>query len=701
MCAVSVFFVSLKEHENIYLESVKDNLSTLSANVADELLMILSESVDDFQLKNQLLIFDKYKHIQYAFIYDQHWKKIEQYISLGSAQVPFIDIDKLTVGEHAPDESPKGISRHNGVLVSVVPIGDPVSPVGYLQVIHDFKTPIEHSRNALFFTGMPFVVSVLLVSLLLTWYLFRRVLTPLISLSEFTRVIERTRDYSLRFETKGSDEVANLSKDINSMLETINKENQLNKEQYEMLRQQQAQLYQLANYDQLTDLPNRRYVIEFLTKHLQLVKEQRREVVTLYFDVDSFKAVNDRMGHEKGDKLLIKITELVRACLRPNDMLARLAGDEFLVVLIDCDSIHCGILIAERIVRLFEHPVMIGKWEIHTGVSVGLSLASQSAYDVDALISNADIAMYVSKQRGRGSYTVFEPDMLSDKRRKLQIVNAIPLALEHEEFSLVYQPKISRDGDVNGLEALIRWHSPELGFVSPGEFVPIAESGGRIGDITKWVVKRVVGDLKQILEICGPETVVSLNISSKDLLASFLEEHIVSCLEGTDQNIRSLQFEITESSYLEEFDIANDFFARIRELGGSIALDDFGTGYSSLSYLTRIEIDTLKIDRQFIFNALNSERDATILNSIIEMSNRVELFSCCEGIETPEHARYLIEHGCDSLQGFYFSYPVPLNKLAAAVDSAKRKFSSLYEVPVLIDRKIKTGLPNSVGPASI
>jgi diguanylate cyclase (GGDEF)-like protein len=678
MCAIAVFWVSLSEHEQIYLESVEESIEALAANVADDLLLQLSDQPDAFELKNQLLIFEKYNHIIYAMVYDDKWQRLEQYVRPNNT-LTLNSIERLSSKYH-PNTLPMGITQIEDALIVIYPIGEPVDPIGYLQVVHDFRTPIQKSRDALFTFAMPLVILVLLISISLTWYLFNRLFTPLIDLSGFTRLIGRTRDYSLRFKITGSDEISNLSKDINSMLETINKENKLNKEQNEILRTQQDSMYQLANFDQLTNLPNRRNIIEFLEMHLDTAQAQRQEVAILYFDVDSFKSINDRMGHETGDKLLIKISEEVKSCIRPNDILARLAGDEFLVVLIDDIDIELAQTISTRIVERLKSPVMVGKWEIYTGVSIGISLGSQANFNVDALISHADIAMYVSKKQGRGLYTVFEPMMLSENRRKLEIVDLIPQALEHDEFSVVYQPKISKHGDVNALEALIRWQSPELGTVSPGEFIPIAESGGRIWDITRWVISNVVHDIEQIIEICGADTVISINVSSKDVLSPLLEQHILSTLKQHNQSIRSLQFEITESSYLEEFDIANDFFSRIRALGGSIALDDFGTGYSSLSYLTRIEIDTLKVDRQFVANAFASERDAMVLNSIIELSTRMSLHSCCEGIETPEDARYLIDLGCDSLQGYYFSYPVPLNKLAQAVAMAKANYYSLFPV---------------------
>jgi diguanylate cyclase (GGDEF)-like protein len=509
----------------------------------------------------------------------------------------------------------------------------------------------------------------------------RQVLNPLINLSNFTRLVKKTRDYTLRHNVDGSDEVANLCQDINSMLIMINKENTLNREQNKILIEQQESMYKLANFDLLTGLPNRRNVIENLERHLSLAQRNHKDVAILFFDVDGFKSINDRMGHETGDKLLIRISNETEKCLARQDILARLAGDEFLMVLPELEQRNDATKVANTVLRQLQTPLIIDKWEIHTGVSIGIAFASESNFDVDTLISNADVAMYVSKKNGKGTFTVFQREMLILQRRKTQIINLIPMALENKEFNLVYQPKISHLGKVNQFEALLRWNSIEIGMVSPAEFIPIAESGGRIGDITRWVIRQVIKDLDRIQSICGADCVVSLNVSSKDLMTPYLKEYVVDNLNEHQHNITSLQFEITESSYLEEFDLANQFFSGIREIGGTIALDDFGTGYSSLSYLTRIQIDTLKIDRQFVLNSLTSSQDACVLNSILTLSKQLGLYSCCEGIETAEHARYLIEQGCDSLQGFYFSRPVLLDNLAEAIDNVHNQYLAINLKP--------------------
>lgn len=679
LCALTVFVVSLNEHEVIYLESVEDNLEALTSNVADDLLLVLSEEPDSFTLKNKLLIFEKYKHIRYAYVYDANWTKMEQFVNTKNTTVDSAT-DKL-VSALDPSKLPLQLSRYDNLLICISPIGDPALPIGYLQVINDVKKPIENSRNALFITAIPIVILVLFISLAITWYTFQRVLTPLINLSNFTRLVKKTRDYTLRHNVDGSDEVANLCQDINSMLIMINKENTLNREQNKILIEQQESMYKLANFDLLTGLPNRRNVIENLERHLSLAQRNHKDVAILFFDVDGFKSINDRMGHETGDKLLIRISNETEKCLARQDILARLAGDEFLMVLPELEQRNDAAKVANTVLRQLQTPLIIDKWEIHTGVSIGIAFASESNFDVDTLISNADVAMYVSKKNGKGTFTVFQREMLILQRRKTQIINLIPMALENKEFNLVYQPKISHLGKVNQFEALLRWNSIEIGMVSPAEFIPIAESGGRIGDITRWVIRQVIKDLDRIQSICGADCVVSLNVSSKDLMTPYLKEYVVDNLNEHQHNITSLQFEITESSYLEEFDLANQFFSGIREIGGTIALDDFGTGYSSLSYLTRIQIDTLKIDRQFVLNSLTSSQDACVLNSILTLSKQLGLYSCCEGIETAEHARYLIEQGCDSLQGFYFSRPVLLDNLAEAIDNVHNQYLAINLKP--------------------
>ncbi|QMV17061.1 EAL domain-containing protein [Vibrio spartinae] len=676
LCALSVFMVSLKEYEAIYIHSVKNNLQALIDNVADELLFTFSEEPDRFILKNKLLSFERYDHILYADVYDANWNLLERY-SKTSAK-PIHIIDNPHYQSLIAQKKPFPVTHIDDFLVSVDTIGNPNFPVGYLEVVHDFNQPIASSRRDLLIKAIPLVLLILVMSLVISWYMFQRIVTPLIRLSAFTRQVKHSRNYTLRHAAEGVSEVLHLSQDINSMLETINQEHQLNQEQNKKLRQQQVSMFHLANYDHLTDLPNRRYVMETLRQYLLSAQQHHTDMAIFFLNVDRFKDINDLMGHTVGDDLLRHLSHLIARSLRSNDTLARLGGDDFLVVLPDLPDSSIAKQVAQTITDQLKTPITIGQWKIQTSVSIGIAMAKASDFDIDTLISNADIAMSHSKNVGKGSYRLFKPQMLRQKRRTLQIINRISAAIDNHEFFLVYQPKVSRQGEVIGFEALIRWNNPDLGMIAPSEFIPIAENGGKISEITSWMLCQAIQDLDEIQSISLHPVVVSVNISSKDLMTTQLENVLHQALATHHQDIARLQFEITESSYLEKFDLANQFFSRIRAQGSSIALDDFGTGYSSLSYLNRIDIDTLKIDRQFVVNSFNSDKDASVLNAILALAQQLGLHSCCEGVETEEHARYLIEKGCDSLQGYYFSTPVPLENLAQAVYSSIQNYYRLF-----------------------
>lgn len=672
LCALSVFAVSLKQHQQIYLNSVESNLDALTDNVADELLFYVNDQDSFFEIKNHLLVFQKYDHILFAFVYDKNWHKVNQYVNLHK-----VSHDRIkNILASLPDirSIPQTISQQNDVLTTLKPIGELKNPQGYLLVIHDFRAPLIKSRNTLISIAFPIVASVLLITLILTWLLLKKLFRPLLSLSKFTKKIKTTGNYSLQMDIDGSDEVATLTDDINSMLQTINNEYIVNRQQQNMLLTQQQRLYKLVNYDQLTNLPNRRFIMEKLSADLLMAKRNQSDLAILYFDIDSFKSVNDKMGHETGDALLNTVSQIVLSCLAEQCVLARLAGDEFLILLNEGSDVHLACDIATKIISRFSSPIMVNHWQISTSLSIGISLASQANYSVDTLISNSDVAMYVSKNSGRGQYTIFEPVMLKRKKRHAEIVSQIPQAIKNEQFSIYYQPKVSSCGKMEGLEALIRWFHPKLGQISPEYFIPIAEQSGKIGEITKWVIAQVCADLGQLKRICGDDVIVSFNLSSKDLMSTEVYDHIINQLNKHQQYLSSLQIEITESSYLEDFELANQFFSTIRKLGGSIALDDFGTGYSSLSYLTHIEIDTIKIDRKFVSNALISYKDDAILDSILSLANKLNLRCCCEGIETSEHAEYIAKKGYMALQGYYFSEPVAIEHLSEAVQQINHKF---------------------------
>lgn len=675
ICATLVFYFSLNEHRNLYRDSVESNLDALGANMADNLLLTMAGDYDEFSVSAELLQFERYPYIVYALVYDKQWKIINQYIRTQG-------LDAHDANDMTPEFDIEGLPLATSVLgsklVNLSPIGERQFPEGFLLVVQDFVGPLEESRKSFFRRVLPFVLLTISISTFLALWLGKKFLEPLIKLSQFTRKVEETQNYQLHCQIEGNDEIAELAKDINQLLKTIDRENKINSEQKLKLLQQRESMRQMAEYDILTNLPNRSSFMQELQKKLGECKAAGTDLGVLFFDVDSFKDINDSFGHEIGDELLITVGQYVKGCLGENDVLARLGGDEFLVLVPEFAGQYASVDMAKKILGLLEKPCLLQGWEISVCVSIGIAYAQEVDYDKSQLVANADLAMYHSKEHGKGNYTEFQPTMLEHSRRRTKIANLISSALNQNEFNINYQLKISSEGKINGAEALLRWTSAELGFISPGEFIPIAEKSGKIQEITRWVINRVFQDLSSLSNLCGSDFVVSLNISSQDLDdQNFIDViHRAIALHGVD--ITKVQFEITESSYLDNFDKANQFFSEIAKIGGSIALDDFGTGYSSLSYLTKISIDTLKIDRLFIKQLGTSEKDTAVLQAILELAHRLGLKTCSEGIETPEQAEYLVAQGCDQLQGFFFARPRCLDDISIEyLEEVKSKISVL------------------------
>ncbi|WP_231613190.1 bifunctional diguanylate cyclase/phosphodiesterase [Pseudoalteromonas sp. SWXJZ94C] len=634
----------------------------------------MSDQVDLFSITTELLSFERYEYIKFVNVFDANWELIQ----------PYVHPNYLTLENFKPElidvkvkELPFGVTSTNEGLVALKAIGEEQFPIGYLLIVQDFKKPLDESKLSLFYSAVPFVVLIIVLTIIISFWIYQHLLSPLLKLSNFTRRVEKSTNYNLQYCVSGNDEVSQLGNDINTLLQTINSQIQKNKKNTIQLLEQTQSMERLANYDILTGLPNRMFFMTLLKSELTRSKERNQDIAVIFFDVDSFKGVNDTLGHEAGDMLLQAVSNKVSSYLRNNDIIARLGGDEFLIMLPSIDKQSIVINITENIIRGMQEPFSIHEWDISTGISMGIASAKEAQFNINTLISNADIAMYASKDKGKGSYTVFHHKMLEDNKRKVQVANLISHAIAHNEFEVFYQLKISNEGDVKGLEALIRWQSEVLGFVSPGEFIPIAEQAGKIKAITQWVITQVFKDMQILKKLISDDILVSMNLSSHDLKDHNFIHVVKSKLLSHEINIANIQFEITESSYLENFESANEFFNQIKQMGGSIALDDFGTGYSSLSYLTKIEIDTLKIDRMFVNQYASSGKDAAVLQAILDLGQRLDLRVCSEGIETADQANYLISHGSHEIQGYYFAKPVCISQLPQAIIKAKTRFKEL------------------------
>jgi predicted signal transduction protein with EAL and GGDEF domain len=442
----------------------------------------------------------------------------------------------------------------------------------------------------------------------------------------------------------------------------------------------------LANYDELTELPNRRLLVDELSTTLARAARSHRVVATLFLDLDRFKRINDTLGHPVGDRLLQTVSERLRACVRENDavgrvrgedgptapsVIARFAGDEFIVVLADLAHALDADRVARRILRAVREPFTVAGHEILVTASIGISLFPNDGSDVDTLIRNADAAMYHAKERGRDSHEFYDLSMNASAVERLTLENELHRALEEQQFLLYFQPQVDgRTGHIIGAEALLRWRHPTRGILSPDAFIPLAEETGLIVPIGEWVVRQACAQAKAWNAAdCRPVR-VAVNLSGRQF-RSALRPTIERAVDAIGLSPGLLELEITESVVLEGTGENVATVRALRAKGFSIAIDDFGTGYSSLSYLTRLPIDRVKIDRSFVRNVLTDPQDAAVATAIIAMARALRLECVAEGVESRGQADFLLSQGCQYLQGTFFSPAVPVENCTRLLRSSK------------------------------
>ena len=671
-CAIAIVALTINEHARLYKENARSDLSALSQNTAEELVQYLAfGTVDDLALTTYLLKFERYEHIKTAQIYDIDSKLASQFVN------PQI---YRHIGQHPPklkkEEIKPGLWEVDEQLISILIIGDTKLLLGYLVIILDVGEQLKQSENAFYFQLFPMVILVLLVTLFLVHRLQSSLIKPLVDLNAVVDMVHKTSNYSLRFRSVGNDEISQLGENLNKMVSRISQQNAENKAYNNELKAQQHSLENLANFDQLTKLPNRKLFQELLQQQLVEVKKKNSELAVIFIDLDDFKTVNDTLGHYTGDLLLTAVSQRLKRQIRDGDILARLGGDEFVIVVTQLAYQVEAVEVAERILDAFKKEFDLDKWQVSSGLSIGIAYSSDSHGNLQSLISNADLAMYRAKRSGRGRYAVYEDEMQSYQHRRLQIVTQLGKALSEDEFELYYQPKVCPERGVIALEALIRWPSSFDGMISPAEFIPIAEHCCKVHDITRWVLATGFRHVELINQALGTDIQVSFNISAFDIAKEGFVEYIKELIECEGIDAKLIEFEVTESAYIENFELASKFFEAIESLNCQIALDDFGTGYSSLSYLTQIKAHTLKIDQQFIRKMFESESERLIVDAIISLAKNLKLNVCAEGVETKAQYDYLSARGCELIQGFYFSKAVPFSQVVATIKRINQSYPS-------------------------
>ncbi|MEK6211380.1 MAG: EAL domain-containing protein [Pseudomonadota bacterium] len=416
----------------------------------------------------------------------------------------------------------------------------------------------------------------------------------------------------------------------------------------------------LADHDELTGLPNRSLFKQSLAQGIQRAERSGKFLSVLFLDLDRFKNINDSLGHETGDEVLRAVAERLSGCVRQVDVVARFGGDEFAVLIEGLTAEDQAGAVARKIIDALAKPLVLAGRQYRLGASIGISTYPSDGRDVLSLQKNADIAMYRAKEEGRGTFQFYSEQLNTHSIQRLEFESNLNGALSNREFVLYYQPKVElASGRIAGVEALIRWVSPQFGFVSPADFIAIAEETGLIVPMGRWVVQTACAQNRAWQKGGLPLLRIAVNISARQMADKGLVNFIVDSMTRTDLTAESLELEITESAVMSNQDHAEKVLNQLKALGFHLTMDDFGTGYSSLAYLKRFPFDSVKIDQSFVRGIPANRDDCAIVEAIVAMAHSLELKVVAEGVETQEQSEFLRKLGCDQIQGYVFSKPIP------------------------------------------
>jgi len=432
-----------------------------------------------------------------------------------------------------------------------------------------------------------------------------------------------------------------------------------------------AQLQYTVNHDSLTGLLNRPAFLEYLNRAIERSQQNCTQLfAVLFLDLDGFKLINDSLGHLTGDLLLIAVAHRLKGCLRATDTVARFGGDEFTILLNEVNDISDATRIGDRIHQALTQPFNLGGYEVFISTSIGIVMSTAGGKHTEDFLRDADIALYKAKSQGKATYEVFDALMHEQAVEQLQLETDLRLGIEKGEFEVYYQPIISLGRQqLIGFEALLRWHHPTQGMVSPARFIPIAEETGLIVPLGWWVLRQACSQMRCWQKLYQNQSwIVSVNLSAKQVLQPDLFDRIDQILQETEFERQRLKLEITESTLMNHSEATNAKLRRLSASGIKLSIDDFGTGYSSLSYLHRFPIDTLKIDRSFISCLGRQGENLELVRAIMAMARSLGMDAIAEGVETAEQLRQLQKLGCQKVQGYLFSPPIPAEEIAMLLD---------------------------------
>ncbi|WP_372832899.1 putative bifunctional diguanylate cyclase/phosphodiesterase [Pontibacterium sp.] len=633
-------------------------------NIRHNSVVTHHQDVDAFVLKSHLSLFasdgsKEIAHIEMSRVLDQH------YFSLLSADLDLslklsnpdptqaadvhLLFDEMSLMDLAISETADEYISHR----KIDSVEGPLLITASLERASLIRVLAENRQHFIFL-----LVGIAVLTLLVVNFVIKRILDrPLRNLMIQIEKIEN-QDYSTSQPLKTGDELETVSNSINQLAQTV-------RERETSLQSSKQELEYLSNHDVLTQLPNRRFWGERLDAALENAVIKNKKLAMFFIDLDQFKQVNDTQGHHIGDELLTQVATRLYLNASADHTLARIGGDEFNILVEQVDKLDELESVAEQYLNLFSLPFEVSGQEISISASIGIAIYPLDGQDKVSLLKCADLAMYKAKESGRNNYSFFSDDLSAQMKKRTDMSHALKLAINSgDQFRLCYQPKVSTvSGSIVSVEALIRWESPELGLVSPADFIPLAEELGLIIPIGEWVLEQACKDFQRLEEMGIGLKHISVNISNVQLSHGHLLPKLLNVLHCTGIKPQHLELEITESYIATNINEAVETLKQFRQMGIGLAIDDFGTGYSAMSYLQKLPVTRLKIDKAFVDGLPNDRNSVAIARAIISLAKSFGLELTAEGVEHQGQLDFLVQEGCEEIQGYYYSKPLYFDAL--------------------------------------
>jgi diguanylate cyclase (GGDEF)-like protein len=448
---------------------------------------------------------------------------------------------------------------------------------------------------------------------------------------------------------------------LGAIASRLQKYNSVKEHYYDEIKAVGAKFEYLSHHDELTQLPNRVLFYDSLTQVVLHAQINHKSLALLFLDIDNFNIINNTLGNDIGDQLFKAIAERLKRYTAPCDMVARIQGDEFAMIISDIQSLSHVKIEAEKILDLLSRPYNLYGHEVFITSSIGITIFPEDHQQVEGLIKNAELAMYYAKTHGRNSYKLYSPELNAQSAEYMALANSLHRAIDRQEIRVFYQPLVDlQSGKIIGAEALARWQHPDLGLIMPSKFIPVAEQTGLILRLTELILEAVCRQMRSWKDLNINYGFIAVNLSTQHFRPdSNLIEMLTKVLQESGIEPEHLELELTESIIMQNAEFTINVLSKLQTMGVKVAIDDFGTGYSSLSYLKHFPVNTLKIDRCFIQDVTSDRHDATISLAIIDLAHSLSLQVIAEGVETMEQVQFLKEHSCDQIQGYFFSPPLP------------------------------------------